>query len=174
MNHAVTDASEEANTDSAFEILSNPRRRYVIEFLAHTEDTTVRLQELSEQLAAWENDISRQAVTYKQRKRVYTSLYQTHLPKLDEENIVEYDPRSGIVRPTSEVDRLYAYVQTTPTTDDSWQRLELAVSGGCLLVASVVGMGLIPYGGESGYAVGVIVSVLFFAFSVRDYYFLKR
>jgi len=69
--------------DLVFTMLSNGRRRHVIHYLKQRGER-VTIRELSRQVAAWENGIETDALDYKQRKRVYTSLHQTHLPKLDD------------------------------------------------------------------------------------------
>ena len=79
-----------------FTALSNGRRRNVVTYLEeHGDDARVR--DIAEQLAAWENDLEINEVTYKQRKRVYTALHQSHLPKLAESGFIDYEPNRGIV-----------------------------------------------------------------------------
>lgn len=96
--HERTNRSPQLDSeqDVVFDILKNRRRRQVIRHLRDVEGA-VTIGDLSEQLAAWENDVPVPEVTYKQRKRVYISLHQTHLPKLDDSGVVDYDRRSGAV-----------------------------------------------------------------------------
>src|SRR6056297_1117923 len=89
----------ELSQDEIFAILSNPRRRYVLYFLnQHGEG--IELTDLAEHVAAWENDTTVEELSSKERKRVYVSLYQTHVPKLADHGLIDYDPDSGMVRPT--------------------------------------------------------------------------
>ena len=90
--------------DVAFEILTNPRRRYTMAYL-RSQDEPVPIGELAEVVAAWERDTSVELVSSKERKSVYTSLYQTHLPKMADAGVVDYDARSQEVRYWSD-DRL--------------------------------------------------------------------
>ncbi|TKX52390.1 hypothetical protein EXE44_18565, partial [Halorubrum sp. SS7] len=76
--------------DEVFTALSNARRRNVIEYL-NTNGSEARVRDIAEQLAAWENGVEIPEVTYKQRKRVYTALHQSHLPKLAASGFIDYE-----------------------------------------------------------------------------------
>jgi len=78
---ATNNDADEPSRDEVFKALSNRRRRNVITYLKQHDDDA-RVRDIAEQLAAWENDVEIPEVTYKQRKRVYTALHQSHLPKL--------------------------------------------------------------------------------------------
>lgn len=83
----------------AIDILSCTRRRWVIEFLAgQRSDEKITISHLSEQIAAMENDCTVKELSSKQRERVYVSLYQTHLPKVD--SIIDYNRDRGTITPT--------------------------------------------------------------------------
>jgi DNA-binding transcriptional ArsR family regulator len=95
--------------DTVYDLLSNGRRRFVISRLRRAEGP-VSVSDLSEAVAAWENDIPQAELTDKQIKRVYVSLYQIHIPKLDEAGLVEYDKDSGRVELTAAVSELDSYL----------------------------------------------------------------
>lgn len=80
-------ASSGLSQDQVFEVLKSPRRRYALYYLRR-EGGIVELSDLTDQVAVWENDTTPSGLTSEQRKRVYISLYQTHLPKLDDAGIV--------------------------------------------------------------------------------------
>jgi hypothetical protein len=82
--------------DVVFDILKNSRRRLVLQHLVDGSGTTT-LSELSQQIAAEENEKPVNALTSAERKRVYVGLYQGHLPRLDEANVVEFDDDRGTV-----------------------------------------------------------------------------
>lgn len=86
-----------AETFDVFQALSSPRRRMILE-LAHEHDST-SLTEFATEIAAHENQTPTEAVTGEEYKRVYVSLYQTHLPKLHDGGYIEYDQQSGDVTP---------------------------------------------------------------------------
>ncbi len=120
-----------------FDVLRNKRRRYLLHYLlAH--DPPVELGELATRIAAWEYDTPLEAVSSEQRKRVYTTLQQTHLPKLDEADIVEFDSDRGLISRTEHTDKLNVYLEIVPHNEFPWREYYLslgAVSSG--LVAAV-------------------------------------
>jgi hypothetical protein len=125
-----------ASPDTVFDVLSNPRRRYVLYYLRES-GPSIELTDLAVVIAAWENDPVPENLTEKERKRVYVSLYQLHVPNLEEVGFVEYDSDTGVVSLT---DR--AHVVDEYLTDDSrvntWQIVSLLVSlaaGAALLLA---------------------------------------
>ena len=90
------ESGEEIPLDEIYSILRNRRRRLVLSKLGNAEGS-LEIGDLAEQIAAIENDKSVSAVRSKERKRVYISLYQSHLPKLDEVGVVSYDADRGVV-----------------------------------------------------------------------------
>lgn len=95
--HLQDDTDESTpSIDDVLHILQNERRRYTIFYLKHV-DGKVDLGHLSEQVAAWENNVHPDKLTSKQRKRVYIALYQNHLSRMEEDGIVEYNSERGIV-----------------------------------------------------------------------------
>ena len=73
--------------DTIVTALSTPRRRHVLRLCEPEEPTGIGV--LAEEIAAIENGVPRSAVTGQQRKRVYVSLYQTHLDKLQEWDLLD-------------------------------------------------------------------------------------
>ena len=123
-----TPVFEQCSTDDLFNVLSNSRRRYVVYFLKHTTDS-VELGPLATQIAAWENNESRADVSSIERKRVYTSLQQIHLPKMDDIGVVDFDKRSGIIKPTASLAELTLNTNGTSTDESaSWAVYYLMLS----------------------------------------------
>lgn len=134
----------ELTRDRVFDILSSPRRRYVLYFL-RTEPNPIQLTDLAEHVAAWENDTTVEELSTQQRKRVYVSLYQTHLPKLAEAGLVDYDEETGAVAIDSkatELDPLLGEQRDRP----AWYRYYFAVAaaGATLIGASLLGAAIPP------------------------------
>lgn len=111
----MTDLSK----DELFRILSNSRRRYIIYYL-HEEDDEMSLKELAARIAAVENDTAVEDVTDEERQRVYISLYQTHLPKLEEAGIVSYDDEQRIVELTPQTVQRGFFWMRDEETSRSW------------------------------------------------------
>lgn len=85
--------------DSAFTALSHPRRIYLLYVLVNGAGRA-RLPELSAKIASHELDKPIEEVTPAERKRVHTSLYHSHIPKLADLDVIEYEKREqAVVRP---------------------------------------------------------------------------
>lgn len=123
----------ELSQDIVYDILSSPRRRYVLYYLRTVEEP-VEITELARQVAAWENDTTVDEITDQQHKRVYVSLYQTHIPRLESHQIVTYDKDSGRVALAVGETDIDDYLEQA---DDEipWQLiyLSLAVASGLLV-----------------------------------------
>lgn len=88
--------------DVAFRIVSSARRRHLVRALEETDAEAIDVSELAALVAATEYGLETDALDADQRKRVYVSLYQTHLPRMADLGLIEYDVDAGIVRPTAE------------------------------------------------------------------------
>lgn len=82
--------------DEVFGILSNERRRQVLDYM-QTAEEPVSLSDLAEEIAANENDKPVRHLSSQERKRAYVGLYQVHLPKMDGMDIVEFNKPRGLV-----------------------------------------------------------------------------
>jgi len=94
---SVGNVDTEVGLDEVFELLSNRRRRTALQYLRTATDGTTTLDELATHIAAAENDVEPAQVTSQQRKRVYVSLYQCHLSKLDSCGIIDYQKDRGTI-----------------------------------------------------------------------------
>ncbi|SDN00716.1 hypothetical protein SAMN04487949_3143 [Halogranum gelatinilyticum] len=124
--------SEGQEADDVYRILSNRRRRYTLRYLlAHG---TAEVRTLAEQIAAWEHDVDPNEVSYDQRRSVYNSLQQSHLPKLQAVNLVAFDKRAGTVELAEDGSEVQSYLGPLTHRQPSLQRRYLLV-GGFWLVA---------------------------------------
>lgn len=146
--------------DAVFETLSNRRRRHLLHYLVGLADgETTTVGTLSEQLAAWENDVDLSAVTSRQRKRLYTALHQTHLPKLDRLGIVEYDSARGTVAPGSEMAAFDVYFDMVAPGDVPWNQFYLGFAFLAVLAVTAGTAGLPPFGLLDGYGWALLVAI---------------
>ncbi|WP_158059705.1 DUF7344 domain-containing protein [Halorussus halophilus] len=160
------DEDEQLTKDDVFHLLQNQRRRDVLRYLQGVEGP-VAMREMAEQVAAWEHDTTLQALTSDECQRVYIALYQTHLPKLDEEGIINYNQSRGIVERTPLADELQRYLDTERIADEDadeevqWSSYQLGVSviGMVLLVSSASNLPTI--GMLSGFQTGVVIFTMF-------------
>jgi len=127
--------------DTIYEILANPRRRYVIHYLQY-ENGPVDLGTLAERVAAWETETDDpDLVPSEQRKAVYTALQQRHLPRMDDAALVSFDSRAGTIESTDALGDLDIYTEVVPEGDFAWSVYYLGLSAitGTLLVAAWAG-----------------------------------
>jgi len=91
--------------EEVFDLLSSSRRRRVLRHLLRDREP-IGLQRLADEIAAEENGKEVDQLTDQERKRVYVSLYQTHVPAMADAGIVDYDPDSGTILPRATASRL--------------------------------------------------------------------
>jgi DNA-binding transcriptional ArsR family regulator len=132
--------------DVLFDLLRNSRRRQVMRYLGEHDHADIG--ELAEHIAAVENGTDPETLSSSERKRVYVSLYQSHLPKLAEADVVDYDKERGTVSRTPGADLLDQYVE--PAADGSGQPVadpdRAFVLGGAVAVA----VGIVVLAGAAG------------------------
>jgi hypothetical protein len=148
----VTSGTESApaglSRDEVFELLANTRRRFALHYLLRI-DGAAELREMAARVAAWEYRTAVEELTADQRKRVYTSLQQTHLRKLDDAGIVDFDDDDARVHPTEATDELEVYLEVVPGRAFPWREYYLAlgaVSSALVIVgwANVGPFGMVP------------------------------
>lgn len=122
--------------DEVCHLLQSRRRRDLLRYLADHDDP-VPLSDVAEQMAAAENDSDPDQITPEQRKRVYISLYQNHIPQLEEAGIVEYDSDDATVVGRPPAQHLYEAIIRLQTVaadyadDEDESQGDAAVSGLC-------------------------------------------
>jgi len=84
----------------------------------------IELGDLAEHVAAWELEKDVAAITSTERRRVYTSLQQTHLDKLEEAEIIECDRKT--IKPTERLEDLEFYLEVVPEDEIPWAQYYLA------------------------------------------------
>ena len=124
-DHAGDEPVEPLARDKIFHILQTQRRRDALRFLKDT-DGPVEMRDLAEQVAAWENETTVQALTSDERQRVYIALYQSHLPKLESEGVIRYNKSRGIVERGPLADQFDPYLDTA---SESTHETEAEVEG---------------------------------------------
>lgn len=123
-----------------FEVLSNRRRRQVIAYLQECGGRATA-GELAEVIAAAEEGTTVERLSSAERKRVYVSLYQNHLPVMDDASVVDYDPDRKTVRLRDTRTDLDSYL--TESADDPEYRRSVGVA---LVVAALVLVGGLQLG----------------------------
>ena len=106
------------------DVLRNDRRRLVLERL-RSDGGVETVADLAERIGAIESGESPPPRNV--RQSVYVSLHQTHLPKLDELEIVEYDPDAKTVTLAENADDVAVYMEVVPQYGLSWAEYYLGV-----------------------------------------------
>jgi DNA-binding transcriptional ArsR family regulator len=146
-------------TDIVFGILRNARRRFILRYLDERGEAT--LGELAEEIAAEENDKSVDMLSSYERKRVYVSLYQCHLPKLENADVIESD-RNLHVELGPNADQVLRFLDVDDEPTPRWH----AVYGG-LSAVGLFGVGLwLAVPGLTGLGTVAVASTLLGILSV--------
>lgn len=119
--------TESPDSEEVFSVLSNRRRRYTLHYLLQRDEVATDLGTLSKQIAAWENGVELQEVTYDQRRNVYTALKQSHLPTLQSAGLVEYDDSRGEIEATSSSVDLDIYIDVVSDQTIPWSQFYLGL-----------------------------------------------
>lgn len=127
-----------AEVDQFFSLLQNERRLRTVEYLAEQPQTSLR--ELSKTIAAPENNCTKEALSSAEYKRVYISLLQTHLPQMDDAEVLRFTSENNIEANPAVVGRYQRVLEAVRAelADDRGDRDEQTDDGGSL-VGTLVG-----------------------------------
>ena len=156
-----------------YDLLSNARRRYVISYL-RDHDEPVELTDLSRAVAAWENDTSVEELSDQQTKRVYVSLYQTHVPKLDDSGLVDYDQETGEIQLTPSVNELDTYLPAEEKEEVPWQLVYMGIAAVGLALYGAAALFPAAFGWLSLTLLGSIVMAAFAVVAAAHYLSARR
>jgi len=158
--------SRDFSEEEVYDAVKNLRRRYVLYYL-NERGRPVELGDLAEQVAAWENNVAVEDVSPEQRKSVYSALYQTHLPKLEDIGIVTYDRESKRVSFSDCANDFQLYLANDSGTTIPWDRLYLLFS---VLGAALVGLAWLGALTVSPLGLATLLLVLFGTAAVGHVY----
>jgi hypothetical protein len=172
-----TDTTEENSSvpsqEEIFEVLSNRRRRYVLAYLK-TESNQTEVSTLATQVSAAENDVPVDQLEASQRKSTYVGLRQTHLPKMEEYNIIEYDSRRGEVELTDEAKHARMYLEYIPENDIPWSHHYLGISILMGLITTLAVVGVFPFTSLDGMAIAIITFTIVGFSAVVNIFYNRR
>jgi hypothetical protein len=159
---APDEGSEEGDTeglplDQVFETLKNSRRRQTLHYL-NDNGGEASLSDLAEHIAAIENDVGVEAITSSQRKRVYVGLYQCHLPKMDDMNIIDFEKNRGTVELARNAAQLEPYLEENESS--AWYRLYGGVTAAGVGLFGVSALGSAPFGLTPATVLGALLLVM--------------
>lgn len=168
----MANEQQELTQDLVFDILSSPRRRYVLYYLRKTDDP-VPLNDLAEHVAAWENETAVQDLSDQERKRVYVSLYQTHIPKLDSVGLVDYEQDSGLVSLTDRAHRIDDYLTET-SRPVPWQLFYLGIAVTSAALLGLVWFDIGIFADVAAILIGGIITAAFAVTALGHYIHWRR
>lgn len=115
---------QQLSKSDIFGVLQNERRRYILKILRENGEQSIR--SLSEEIACLESGVKEPKSNF--RKSVYSSLHQTHIPKMESLKIITYN------RSTDTVDLLPishdfdVYIETVKKGDIPWSQFYFGLS----------------------------------------------
>lgn len=126
--HALSDCGTETpNADAStictteiHSILSNKRRLFLLEELIAREEA--EFNDLVDAVAQRELGITPENPDWHdERKKVRVSLYQTHIDRLKEHGIIDYQRKTGLIQLAENAEAISPYLEvpTLGTTEDS-------------------------------------------------------
>lgn len=134
-----TPRTESLPESKIFHILGNDRRRAIVQLLTESSGR-IDVSTIAEEIARRESDSS--SVPNNLYKSVYVSLQQTHLPQLEEDRVIEYDPDSKTIRPGEHFDEVVQYADGNRNDLRTTIQLHLAFSVVGLVAIALAGSGL--------------------------------
>lgn len=147
-----------------FDVFSNARRRRTVQFLKQRHGSC-DLSSLVEQVAAWENETDPETVTRTQRRRVYISLYQTHLPMLEDHGIVDWDSENHAIELLPNEETFEPYIGRRLEEQRQWDVVYASVTaaGVAALVVTWLSVGPITTSMAPIVSLALCLAVLFVA-----------
>lgn len=103
-----------------FDALAHPRRRYLLYTLSEEAEWT--LWELATKVASWELDIPLDMVTDDEIERVYVSLYHNHIPRLVEDDVIEFSEGAETISAASNAEQVLAALEGVGGSTDHRQQ----------------------------------------------------
>lgn len=157
-----------------FDILSNDRRRHALHFLLSRQKGT-DIGEHSEQIAAWENRENLQQVTSDERRRVYVSLHQTHLPRMDDAGLLHYENSRDTIELTERGESLQVYMEVVEGNNIPWSEFYLGLSALAAALVAAMWVNAPPFGLLPDLAwMGLVVALFALTSGVHVYYAEQR
>lgn len=150
--------------DEVFSLLSNQRRRYALHACKQA-DAPVDVSDLAEQVAAWEYGKDREELSSDERRRVYTSIQQSHIPRMEEAGVVECERTQ--VELTERAEKLDVYMDVVPDRSIPWAEYYLGVSAVGATLLGLAWTGVYPASVPDVAWAALIVAIFFASAAVH-------
>ena len=103
-------SGNQLSTDVVFRLLSDRRRRSAITVLRR-HGTAMSLADLADEVAVREHDAPITEIPADDVKRVYMSLYHSHVPRLEDFGVIDYRQESDMVTLSDDVSAFEPYLE---------------------------------------------------------------
>lgn len=152
-----TSRSNALEESEIFHILGNDRRRAIVQLLASGPEQ-IDVSDVATQIAERESDTT--PVPNNLYKSVYVSLQQTHLPQLEEDDVIAYDPEGKTIQPGAHFDEVLQYIDGDHADGETvlWFHLTVCVLG--LLTIVLAGLTLPVLSSIDSTLIGVVALLL--------------
>lgn len=166
----VGQRSRELSREDIFDILSNERRRYVLEYVEREEDECIHLHELVDVVTAAEatTDGNGYSEPSNVRSSVYSALVQTHLPAMDEAGIIDYDEDEQLVQTTDQTREVHRYMEYLPGHEIRWVDFYFALSALFAGIVVLTWLSVPPFGSLAGIWVAAVIVIAFLGSSIAQ------
>lgn len=165
--------TETLSNDVLYGALSQKRRRYALHFLKQ-RDERITVQDLAEQVAAWENRKEIEELTSQERKRVYIALYQSHLSTMDEEGLVDYDDDEGTVTLSESMREVDLYLEVVPEESVPWSLYYAGLAVANALVLTLAWFDVRPFTMLPDLGWGAVVLLTFGVSAFAQFYYSRQ
>jgi len=161
----------EVSEDDLFEVLSNQCRRFAVHLLKREEADRIAIGDMAEQIAAWENGIDTADITGNERKRVYTALQQSHLPKMDDAGVVNFNKDRGVIEPTPALQNIDLYMDVVEGKEIPWSAYYIGLSGVAAALTGAVWLNAWPFVllPDMAWTAAIVVAFAFSALTHKYY-----
>lgn len=173
----LTESTDALGEGEIHDVLRNDRRRLALEALQENGGRA-SVRDLSEIVAIAETN--EDPPPRNKRQSVYVSLHQTHLPKLDELGIVDYDADDKKVELQERMEEIEVYMEVVPRYELSWGEFYFGIGllGLLSMIATIRG---IPVVAELGPAfvgsflfVVLLISSAYHVYTQQDRIIFQR
>ena len=91
--------------DTLLELCQEQHRRIVLAVLA-SEKRSLTMNDLTKAIIKYNHHTPLLEISEEESRQIRTELYHVHIPKLEDQSLVEYDRKRQLVEPTSQFDQL--------------------------------------------------------------------
>jgi DNA-binding transcriptional ArsR family regulator len=159
--------------DTAFELLSNERRRQLLSLLAESNGE-LTLQAAARHIAARGSEVDPEEVSGEEYRSVYVSLSENHIDKLVDEGVVDYDEDAQTIRLANGRRARHLLRIVGSDTRRSWRSAYAAVVAVSTLAGAGTAYGVVPWLYSPWLLSGLVAIAGLLSIALVQYWFRDR